>query len=50
MPIMSVVPNALEQPFHEHVSELFDNVVWMMVIEFVRRYFVYKNELKVNKY
>ncbi|MEB7857276.1 DUF1440 domain-containing protein [Staphylococcus xylosus] len=50
MPIMSVVPNALEQPFHEHVSELFGHVVWMMVIEFVRRYFVYKNEVKVNKY
>lgn len=39
MPIMQVVPSPFEQPFTEHISELFGHVVWMMVIEMVRRYF-----------
>lgn len=46
MPIMNVVPSALDQPFHEHISELFGHIVWLMVIEFVRRYFIYRNALK----
>ena len=39
MPIMQVVPSPFEQPFAEHISELFGHIVWMMVIEMVRRYF-----------
>ncbi|MDU5214001.1 MAG: DUF1440 domain-containing protein, partial [Staphylococcus epidermidis] len=27
------------QPFSEHLSEFFGHIVWMMVIEMVRRYF-----------
>ncbi|MCD8899417.1 YagU family protein [Staphylococcus gallinarum] len=49
MPLMGVVPNALQQPLHEHLSELFGHIVWMMVIEFVRRYFVYKNKAFIEK-
>ena len=39
MPMMHVVPNAFNQPFSEHLSEFFGHIVWMMVIEMVRRYF-----------
>ncbi|WP_323702998.1 DUF1440 domain-containing protein [Mammaliicoccus sp. Dog046] len=46
MPMMHVVPSAFDQPFHEHVSELFGHIVWMMVIELVRRYYVYQNAFK----
>ncbi|QLK85586.1 DUF1440 domain-containing protein [Staphylococcus sp. 17KM0847] len=43
MPAMNVVPSMFDQPFHEHLSEFFGHIVWMMVIELVRRYYVYKN-------
>lgn len=46
MPIMNVVPSMFNQPFDEHISELFGHIVWMMVIEFVRRYYVYQNTFK----
>ena len=46
MPIMQVVPSPFEQPFTEHISELFGHVVWMMVIEMVRRYFY---NIQLNK-
>ena len=36
MPIMQVVPSPFEQPFAEHISELFGHIVWMMVIDMVR--------------
>ncbi|KIX90213.1 membrane protein [Staphylococcus microti] len=49
MPMMNIVPSALEQPFHEHVSELFGHAVWMMSIELVRRYYVYQNAFKQIK-
>ena len=45
MPIMQVVPSPFEQPFAEHISELFGHIVWMMVIEMVRRYF-YQPDVK----
>lgn len=45
MPIMHVVPSAFQQPMQEHISELFGHILWMMVIEFVRRYFVYKSKI-----
>ncbi len=45
MPIMQVVPSPFEQPFAEHISELFGHIVWMMVIEMVRRYF-YQPDIK----
>lgn len=48
MPIMGVVPSPFAQPFAEHISELFGHIVWMMVIELVRRYFIYSNKLYSN--
>ncbi|GGI33478.1 DUF1440 domain-containing protein [Staphylococcus chromogenes] len=39
MPVMHVVPSPLQQPLAEHISEFFGHIVWMMVIEMVRRYF-----------
>ena len=49
MPIMQVVPSPFEQPFEEHIYELFGHIVWMIVIEMVRRYFfkLKNNELIV---
>ena len=46
MPMMHVVPNAFDQPFSEHLSEFFGHIVWMMVIEMVRRYFY---NIQLNK-
>lgn len=44
MPIIQTVPAPWDQPFDEHLSELFGHVVWMMTIELVRRYALYKNK------
>ena len=43
MPLMHVVPSMFNQPFQEHLSEIFGHIVWMMVIELIRRYYIYKN-------
>nr|WFO02199.1 DUF1440 domain-containing protein [Staphylococcus aureus] len=45
MPIMHTVPAVWDQPFQEHISELFGHVVWMMTIELVRQHFVYRYKL-----
>lgn len=37
MPLMGTVPAPWDQPFPEHFSELFGHVVWMWVIEIIRR-------------
>ncbi|UXR68915.1 DUF1440 domain-containing protein [Staphylococcus sp. IVB6246] len=49
MPLMHVVPSMFDQPFHEHVSEFLGHIVWMMVIELVRRYYIYQNAYKQIK-
>ncbi|UXR70972.1 DUF1440 domain-containing protein [Staphylococcus sp. IVB6240] len=49
MPLMHVVPSMFDQPFLEHVSEFFGHIVWMMVIELVRRYYIYQNAYKQIK-
>lgn len=36
MPILGVVPSALNQPFDEHLSEFFGHIFWLYVIEIVR--------------
>lgn len=43
MPMMHVVPSLFQQPPAEHISEFFGHIVWMMVIEMVRRYFLTSN-------
>lgn len=37
MPAMGIVPAPWNQPFAEHFSELFGHVVWLWIIELVRR-------------
>lgn len=37
MPAMGIVPAPWNQPWQEHFSELFGHMVWMWVIEIVRR-------------
>ncbi|MCD8915374.1 DUF1440 domain-containing protein [Staphylococcus simulans] len=44
MPLIQTVPAPWDQPFHEHLSELFGHIVWMMTIELVRRYAIYKDK------
>lgn len=37
LPIMGTVPPPWEQPAAEHLSELFGHIVWIWIIEIVRR-------------
>ncbi|UXR86814.1 YagU family protein [Staphylococcus felis] len=45
MPITHTVPAIWNQPFHEHLSELFGHIVWMITIDYVRQLFIYRYQL-----
>ncbi|MBI5974833.1 DUF1440 domain-containing protein [Staphylococcus sp. H16/1A] len=42
MPITHTVPAMWNQPFQEHLSELFGHIVWMITIDYVRQLFLFK--------
>lgn len=37
MPLMGLTPSAIQLPFDEQISEIFGHIIWMWVIEIVRR-------------
>lgn len=49
MPLMHTVPAPWNQPFQEHLSELFGHIVWMMTIEGARQLYFISINLNFNK-
>lgn len=48
MPLMHTVPAPWNQPFHEHLSEFFGHIVWMMTIEGARQLYFYKHQSELQ--